>query len=100
MISKEEVQHIAKLARLGLGPKEIEKLEKELSKILDFIAKLKEADISKVEATSHAIPIENVMRDDQVKTEKSEVRKKLLEAAPTKKKRYVKVKSIFHNGTS
>lgn len=100
MISKEEVQHIAKLARLGLAPKEIEKLEKELSKILDYMAKLKEVDISKVEVMRHAIPIENVMREDQPKAEKSEVRKKLLEAAPAKKEGYVKVKSIFHNGTS
>ena len=42
MISKEEVKHIAKLARLGFGSKEVENLHKELSKILDYMEKLNE----------------------------------------------------------
>jgi len=55
MISKEEVQHIAKLARLGLTEKEIKKFQKELSSILDYIEKLKEVDVSSIEPTSHSI---------------------------------------------
>ena len=65
-IKKEEVQHIAKLARLGLTEKEIEKHQKEFSKILDYIEKLKEVDVSKVEPTSHTSRKENVMRKDEV----------------------------------
>ncbi|MDP2664107.1 MAG: Asp-tRNA(Asn)/Glu-tRNA(Gln) amidotransferase subunit GatC, partial [bacterium] len=48
MISKEEVKHIAKLARLGLSDKEIGKFQKDLSSILDYVEKLKKVDVSGV----------------------------------------------------
>ena len=95
MISKKEVQHIAKLARLGLAEKEIERFRRELSKILDYMEKLKEVDISKVEPTSHSIKVENVMREDRPEEEKLETIKKLIEMAPEKKEGYLKVKSIL-----
>jgi len=75
MISKEEVKHIAKLARLGLTEKEIRKFQEGLSSILDYIEKLKEVDISKVEPTSHSIKVENIMRGDEPKEKKLETRK-------------------------
>jgi len=95
MISKQEVEHIAKLARLGLTEKEIEKFQRELSKILDYIEKLKEVDISKVEPTSHSILVENIMRIDELKKEKIEIGKKLVEMAPEKKSGFLKTKSIL-----
>jgi len=95
MISREEVKHIAKLARLGLTDAEIKKFQRELSKILDYIEKLKEVDVSKVKATSHSIKIENVMRSDEARSTKSEVRRKIVEQVPETKKGYLKVKSIF-----
>ena len=96
MISKEEVKHIAKLARLGLTSSEIRKFQKELSSILDYIEKLKEVDISGIEPTSHSIEIENVMRrNDELKEEKIETRKKLIEMAPEKKEGYLKTKPIL-----
>ena len=96
MITKDEVQHIAKLARLGLAEKEVEKFQKELSSILDYFEKLKEVDVSGVEPTSHSLPVENVMRKDR-ETEKLKNRKteKLLELAPETKDGYLKVKSIL-----
>ena len=96
MISQKEVQHIAKLARLGLTEKEIEKMQKELSSILDYIEKLKEVDISKVEPSSHLIKVENVMRNDEVRSLKPEVRRKIIEQVPETKAGYLKVKSIFN----
>lgn len=95
MISKKEVQHIAKLARLGLTEREIEKMQKELSSIFDYFQKLKEVDVSKIEPISHSIEIENVMRADEVKNKKPEVRKKILEQVPDTKDGYLKVKSIL-----
>ena len=96
MISKEEVKHIAKLARLGLTSSAIRKFQKELSSILDYIEKLKEVDISGIEPTSHSIEIENVMRrNDELKEEKLETRKKLIEMAPEKKEGYLKTKPIL-----
>jgi aspartyl-tRNA(Asn)/glutamyl-tRNA(Gln) amidotransferase subunit C len=95
MISKEEVQHIAKLARLGITEKEEKKFQRELSKILDYIKQLKEVDISNVLSTSHSISVENVMRKDEIKQQDSEVKKKILGQAPDKKEGHIKVKSIF-----
>ena len=66
MLTKDEVKHIAKLARLGLMEKEILKFQKELSSILGYIEKLKEVDISGVEPTSHSVLLENIMRQDEV----------------------------------
>jgi aspartyl-tRNA(Asn)/glutamyl-tRNA(Gln) amidotransferase subunit C len=94
MITKREVQHIARLARLGLTEKEIKKFQKELSLILDYVEKLKEVDVSKIKPTSHSIRVENVMRDDESKKPKLE-RKKLLELMPEKKDSYLKTKSIL-----
>ncbi len=93
MISKEEVQHIAKLARLGLNDEEIERTQKELSAILDYIEQLKEINTEGVEPTSHSVVIENVLREDIGKPERQE--KKLLEMSPQKKDNYFKVKPIF-----
>ncbi len=95
MISRKEVQHIAKLARIGLTDKEIQRFQKELSSILDYIEKLKKVDVSKTEPTSHPRLIRNIMRKDQPRDEKTEVRKKLIEAAPCQERGYVKVKSVL-----
>ena len=95
MLSREEVQHIAKLARLGLTAKEIKKFQRELSLILDYFEKLKEVDVSKIEPTTHSILVKNIMRNDEPKSESIETRNKLIESAPDKKERFVKVKSIL-----
>jgi len=61
MISKKQVQHISNLARLKLTAKEIAKYQKELSQILDYVEKLKKADVSNVEPASRSFEVENVM---------------------------------------
>lgn len=94
MITRKEVKLVAKLARLGLTEKEIEKFSRELSLILNYVEKLKEVNISKTLPTSHSIKIENVTRED--KSPKSKVQgSKLLKLAPETKNGYLKVKSIF-----
>jgi len=95
MISEQDVKHIAKLARLGLTQNEIKKMQKELSLILDYFEKLKEVDVSKIEPTTHSILVKNIMRNDEPKSESIETRNKLIESAPDKKERFVKVKSIL-----
>ncbi len=95
MISKEEVEHIAKLARLGLTDKETEKMQKDLSSILDYIEKLKELDISNIKPTSHSIDINNVIREDNENPKSKTRSSKLLDLAPEKKDGYFKTKSIL-----
>ena len=100
MIKKEEVQHIAKLARLGITKKEEEKFQKDLSSILDYFNSIKEVDVSKTEPTFHPtkyffkIKLE-IMREDLVESQPVETTNKLIEAAPEKKKRHIKVKAIL-----
>ena len=66
MISREEVHHVARLARLSLTDEELERMREQLDAILAYIDKLRELDVEGVEPTSHAVPLVNVMRDDDV----------------------------------
>ena len=67
MITREEVQHVARLARLELTDDELERMRVELDAILAYIDKLRALDVEGVEPTSHAVPLVNVMRDDDVR---------------------------------
>lgn len=96
MISKKDVQHIAKLARIELKEKEVEKFQKDLSSILDYFELLKEVNTDKVAPTFHPSQShfkENVMREDKALADN--IADELLGQAPDKKERYIKVKSIF-----
>jgi aspartyl-tRNA(Asn)/glutamyl-tRNA(Gln) amidotransferase subunit C len=65
-ITLAEVLHVARLARLQLGAEDEERMRRELDGILSYIDKLRALDTEGVEPTSHAVPVTNVMRDDQV----------------------------------
>lgn len=93
-LDKKEVEHVARLARLGLTTKEIEKFTHELSTILDFIAQLKEVDVKNVPETAHVIGLTNITRPD--KSESSLTRDTFLEEAPATTKDQLKVKGIFN----
>lgn len=95
MISKEQVEHIAKLARIELTEKEKEKFTNELSSILDYFEKLKEVDTSKIKGMSQVTGLENVFREDETKSEISDTRYKILKEAPSKKGNYYKVPKIL-----
>lgn len=95
MISIEEVKHIAGLAKIQFSEKELKGLQKELSSILDYFNKLKEVDVENVEPTSHSIVLKNVMREDRPVKKDPQMSKKLLELAPQRKGRFIKVKSVL-----
>lgn len=59
-----DVAYVAQLARMDLTPAEKELFQKQLSDVLHYIEKLREVDVSQVEAAAHAIPVFNVFRDD------------------------------------
>lgn len=94
MISRQEVQYIAKLARLGLSDKELAKMRKELAAILQFVEKLKEVDVSKIKAT-YRLDFYSAMRNDKAKGVGSGESKRLLDLAPQTKDGYVKVKAVL-----
>ena len=66
MIEDRDVEHVARLARLALSDAEKARMRTELSAILAHIDTLKEVAVEGVEPTSHAVPLVNVMRDDDV----------------------------------
>jgi aspartyl-tRNA(Asn)/glutamyl-tRNA(Gln) amidotransferase subunit C len=65
-ISLADVEHVARLARLELAPEDKERMRRELDNILAYIDKLSALDVSNVEPTAHAVPLTNVMRDDEL----------------------------------
>jgi len=82
LISRDEVKHIAWLARLELSEEEIEKFTLQLGQILEHASKVKEVDTSKVNPTAHPLPLENVFRED--KKGPSISREEALKNAPRK----------------
>lgn len=64
--SKEQVEHLARLSRLALDEQEIEHLRGQLGAILSYVEKLDELDVSDVEATTHAVPLQMMLREDEV----------------------------------
>lgn len=65
MIDREQVLHVARLARLRLTEGEIERMTGELSTVLDHIEKIGELDLEGVEPTSHVVELDNVLRPDE-----------------------------------
>jgi len=65
MIDREQVLHVARLARLRLSDDEVEAMTGELSSVLGHIEKIGELDLDGVEPTSHVVALENVLRPDE-----------------------------------
>ncbi len=80
MIDREQVLHVAKLARLRLSDDEVERMTAELSQILEHVEQMEALDLDGVEPTSHVVALENVLRDDVPRDSLS--RERALEGAP------------------
>ena len=64
-ISREEVQHVAKLARLALSDDEVERFRGQLSAILEAVGKVSELDLEGVPPTSHPLDLVNALAEDE-----------------------------------
>lgn len=93
MMDKKIVEDVAHLARIELQPDELEKLSGQLEHILQFIDKLKEVNVEKVPPTSHAIAVNNVLREDEPKV--SLPVEKALANAPSKKGSFFVVPKVI-----
>jgi aspartyl-tRNA(Asn)/glutamyl-tRNA(Gln) amidotransferase subunit C len=80
VIDRDQVLHVAKLARLKLDDEEIERMSSELSGILEHIEHINELELENVEPTTHVIALENVLRPDKPRPSWS--RDEVLERAP------------------
>jgi aspartyl-tRNA(Asn)/glutamyl-tRNA(Gln) amidotransferase subunit C len=80
VIEREQVLHVAKLARLRLSEAEVERMAGELSGILDHVGRIGELELDDVVPTSHVVDLENVLRADEPRP--SWPREVVLEQAP------------------
>jgi aspartyl-tRNA(Asn)/glutamyl-tRNA(Gln) amidotransferase subunit C len=92
-ISKEEVKHVANLARLAITEEEAVKLQGELDAIIESAEELNELDTENVEATTHVLDLKNVLREDSVKESPS--REEALKNAPEQQDGQFKVPNAF-----
>lgn len=80
MIERDQVLHVAKLARLRLSEEEIERMTGELSGILEHVDRIGELDLDQVPPTTHVVELENVLRPDEPRP--SQPRERVLAQAP------------------
>ena len=94
-LTRTQVQHIAELARLKLSDEEIDRMTPQLSAILDYAARLQELNTDAIPPTASVVPLENVMREDQIVP--SMPRDDVLANAPDKDERgeFFRVRAIL-----
>ncbi|HEY83169.1 MAG TPA: Asp-tRNA(Asn)/Glu-tRNA(Gln) amidotransferase subunit GatC [Dehalococcoidia bacterium] len=92
-LTREEVLHIARLARLGLTEAEVEKLREQLSNILENFEVLQQVDTTDVPPTAQAIDLQNVMRSDEVAP--SLPQSQILANAPRREGEYFRVRAVL-----
>ncbi len=93
-LSREEVLHIALLARLGLTETEVNRLNEQLSNILENFEVLQQVDTTDIPPTAQAIPLQNVMRGDDEVTP-SLPQSQILANAPRRQENFFRVKAVL-----
>lgn len=86
MISEDQVEHVAKLARLKLSDDEVKRFSGQLGDVLDYMKILEEADVSNVEETSQVTGLTNVSQSDEIERKCSG--DELLQCSPLPKERH------------
>jgi aspartyl-tRNA(Asn)/glutamyl-tRNA(Gln) amidotransferase subunit C len=94
-LTRDQVAHIAELAKLRLTDEEMERMARQLSEILDYAARLNELDTAAIAPTASVIPNQNVMRPDKVAP--SLTREEVLANAPDcdPKREFIRVRAIL-----
>ena len=92
-LSREDVLHIALLARLGLTETEVDRFREQLSNILENFEILQQVDTSDIPPTAQSIPLQNVMREDEISA--SLPQSQILANAPQKEENYFRVRAVL-----
>jgi len=93
-ITKEQVEELAKLARIGLTDDEKESLSKEMTTVLDYVQMLDEVETKNIHPTSQVTGLKNVLRDDKIKQSDISITERL-KNAPDKENTSIKVRKVF-----
>jgi aspartyl-tRNA(Asn)/glutamyl-tRNA(Gln) amidotransferase subunit C len=92
-LSREQVLHIARLARVHLEEEEISRLQAQLSGILEYFEELNAVDVTGVPPTAHTLPIHNVSRDDEQRPSMPQA--EVLRNAPEAEDGMLRVRAVF-----
>jgi aspartyl-tRNA(Asn)/glutamyl-tRNA(Gln) amidotransferase subunit C len=93
-VTKEQVEHVAHLARIEMDEKEVGSYTKHLEDILNYVDKLNELDTENVVPTTHVLDLQNVVRSDQV--ENTFTQKEALANAPSQKEGKIVVPNVMN----
>lgn len=96
-ITMRDVEHVARLSRLALTDQEKERMRRELDGILSYIDKLRALDTANVPPTSHAVPMTNVMREDEPRP--SLAQDEMLANAPERSGEFFRVPKIIEESS-
>jgi aspartyl-tRNA(Asn)/glutamyl-tRNA(Gln) amidotransferase subunit C len=66
-ISRAEVEHVSRLARLALSDQELDAIQKDMDDMLGYVDQLNQLDTTDIIPTAHAVPMENAFRDDVIR---------------------------------
>ena len=94
-LSKADVLHVAKLAKLNLTVSEVDKYLKQLSKVVDYVSELQKVDTKGVEPTNQTTGLENVYRNDEINSASVLSRDSALPGSENTEKGYFKVGAIM-----
>lgn len=94
-LTKSDVLHVAKLAKLNLSEAEIEKFTSQLSKIIDYVGELSEVDTKNTEPTSQTTGLKDVSREDETSSEELLTQDEALSGTENTHNGYFKVRAIL-----
>ncbi len=92
-LSREQVQHIAQLARVGLDEDDTARFRDHLSEILDYFHRLRQVDTEGVPPTAHTLPLQNIVRADE--PQPSHDKEEVLANAPRREEDFFRVEAIL-----
>ena len=98
-LSKQEIQHIAKLARLGLSDQEIEEYQGQLDSILEYVSQLQKLKTRDVPELQHAAGLVNTVREDVIERCDPDVRKRAIELFTNKEGDLLEVQAVFDSSS-
>jgi aspartyl-tRNA(Asn)/glutamyl-tRNA(Gln) amidotransferase subunit C len=94
-ITRKDVEHVARLARLALTDEEKDRYTAQLESILGYIDKLNQLDTTNVPPTSHVLPLANVWREDAAEADRLGTAEDILKNAPDAEGPFFKVKKVI-----
>lgn len=98
-LTREDILHVAKLAKLELSDVEVKKFTPQLSNVINFVSELSNVDTKDTEATSQTTGLENIKRSDEVKNDSSLTQDQAVSGTDKTHNGYFKVKAILEGRT-